>query len=197
MFILGLTGSIGMGKTTVAGMFRSLGVPVHDADATVHLLMQPGGQAVALVNQVFPGVVVEGAIDRQVLGKLVFGNPQALAQLEQIIHPLVRQAENRYLAIAARQRKKLIVLDIPLLFETNGEIRCDATVVVTAPGKIQQQRVLARPDMTAEKFKSIMQQQMPDIEKQQMADYIIQTGQGRRQSLRSVTKIVKVCQRLG
>lgn len=183
MIILGLTGSIGIGKSTAAAMLRRRGVPVHDSDATVHRLFRPGGAAVAPIAQAFPGVVVDGAVDRRALGARVFGQPTELRRLEAIVHPLVRQAENRFLAIQARARRPLVVLDIPLLFETGGQFRCDAVAVVSATAFLQRQRVLRRPGMTAARLADILRQQTPDRLKRRWADAVIPTGLGRRLSL--------------
>jgi dephospho-CoA kinase len=190
MKILGLTGSIGMGKSTAAAMLRRMGVPVHDADATVHALFAPGGAAVAPVEAAFPGVVGEGRVDRAELGRRVFGDPVALARLEAIVHPLVRAAEREFLARQRRRRAALVVLDVPLLFETGGERRCDRVVVVSCPAFLQAQRVLARPGMTAAKFRAILAKQMPDAQKRRRADFVVQTGLGRRQALRRLSAIV-------
>jgi dephospho-CoA kinase len=178
MKILGLTGSIGMGKSTAARMLRRMGLPVHDADAVVHRLLAKGGAAIPAIAAVFPGVVVDGAVDRRALGAVVFGNPPALRRLEAILHPLVRQAERRFLQRQRRQRAALVVLDVPLLLETGGQRRCDAVLVVTAPAFLQAQRVLRRPGMTAERLAAVRAQQMPDAEKIRRADYVIPTGCG-------------------
>ncbi len=207
MYILGLTGSIGMGKTTAAAAFRRLGVPVHDADATVHRLMGPeprntgrdtGGSAVAAIAEQFPDCVVDGAVDRQGLGAKVFGDSLsgggALKTLEGILHPLVRAEEQRFLKKSALHGAPLVVLDIPLLFETGAQERCDAVAVVSAPDFVQRQRVMARPGMTAEKMASILSHQMPDAEKRGRADFVIQTGQGRADALRTIREIVRLVQ---
>ncbi len=154
MRILGLTGSIGMGKSTAAAMLRALGLPVHDADATVHQLLGRGGKAVAAVDAAFPGVVVAGAVDRKALGAKVFGQPAQLKKLEAILHPLVRREEQRFLQDCREKRHDVVVLDIPLLFETGGEKRCDGVVVVTAPQFLQTQRVMKRPGMTMARFRA-------------------------------------------
>lgn len=180
MRILGLTGSIGMGKSTAAAMFRRDGIAVHDADAAVHDLMRRGGAAVPAVAKAFPEALRDGAVDRKVLGALVFGKPEALRRLEAILHPLVRRRMRRFLQQAGRRGDKLVVLDIPLLFETGGERFCDAVAVVSAPRLIQRQRVLARPGMTPEKFAAILAAQMPDREKRRRADWVVPTGLGRR-----------------
>ncbi len=176
MKILGLTGSIGMGKSTVAAMFRDLGVPVFDADAAVHALYQQGGAAVAPVAAAFPGAIVDGAVDRQKLGAAVFGQPEAIKRLEAIVHPLVSAVRNDFLAAARARGDALLVFDIPLLFETGGEARCDATAVVSAPAAAQRARVLARPGMTEDKFAAILAKQMPDADKRARATYVIPTG---------------------
>lgn len=190
MVILGLTGSIGMGKSTAAGMFRWLGVPVHDADATNHRLMAPGGAAFDRVAEIFPEVIRDGRIDRQMLGKIVFGDGRALERLEAILHPLIRAAEIRFLRAQQMLGRKLVVLDIPLLYETGGEKRCDLVAVVSAPGFVQRQRVLVRQGMTDEKFSAILSKQMPDIEKRKRADYIIPTGLGRAVTFQYIQGIV-------
>lgn len=189
--VLGLSGSIGMGKSTAARMLRRQGVPVHDADAVVHGLLKPGGAAVAPIEAAFGGVVREGAVDRQALGARVFGDADALRRLEAILHPLVQQAERRFLWQAARRRVPVAVLDIPLLFETGGDRRVDATVVVTAPLFVQRARVLARPGMTAEKFAGILARQMPDREKRRRADFMVLTGDGRWHTRKELTRIVR------
>lgn len=190
MKILGLTGSIGMGKSTAAAMLRRMGVPVHDADATVHRLFAPGGAAVGPVGAAFPGMVVDGAVDRAALGRRVFGDPAALKRLEAIVHPLVRAAERAFLERHARRGTRLVALDIPLLFETGGERRCDKVAVVTCPAFLQAQRVLRRPGMTRDKLAAIRRQQMPDHDKRQRADFIIPTGIGRAAALRRLRAAV-------
>lgn len=186
MMVLGLTGSIGMGKSTAARQLRRLGFAVHDADAAVHALLAPGGAAVPAIDAAFPGVVKNGAVDRAALGAVVFNDPAALRRLEKIIHPLVRRAEHRFLARARRQRRRLVVLDIPLLFETGGETRCDAVAVVSAPSAVQARRVLARPGMTSERLASIRRSQMADRDKCRRADFVIPTGHGHRPALRAL-----------
>lgn len=189
MIILGLTGSIGMGKSTAARQLRRLGFPVHDADAVVHRLLARGGVAVTAIAAAFPGVVRDGAVDRRALGARVFGDPVSLRRLEAILHPLVRQAEHAFLARARRQRRRLVVLDIPLLFETGGQARCDAVAVVSAPPFVQARRVLARPGMTAERLEAIRRSQMADVDKRRRADVIIPTGLGYRPALRALVKV--------
>ena len=178
MVIVGLTGSIGMGKSTAAKMLREMGVPVYDADAAVHALQAPGGAALPGIEAAFPGVVKAGVLDRQALGARVFGNKAALRQLEAIVHPLVGRRQKAFLRRAALAGEKLVVLDIPLLFEGLGERRVDATLVVSAPAFLQRRRVMARPGMTAEKLDGILRQQVPDALKRRKASMIIPTGLG-------------------
>ena len=173
-FVLGLTGSIGMGKSATAEIFRRLGVPVHDADAAVHRLYR--GRAAPLVEKAFPGTVIDGAVDRGRLGAAVLGDPARMRELEAIVHPLVREEEEAFLERAALAA--IAVLDIPLLFETGGEARCDAALVVTAPASVQRERVLARPGMSEEKFQSILSKQMPDAEKRARAHFLVDTSRG-------------------
>ena len=191
MLVLGLTGSIGMGKSTAAAMFRRLGVPVHDADAAVHALFQAGGLAVAPISRRFPAAVVAGAVDRERLGKIVFGDAAALRDLEAIVHPLVRRERDRFLALHRRARRRAAVLDVPLLFETGGDGICDYVLVVSAPSFLQRQRVLTRPGMTAGRLSSILQKQMPDREKRRRADYVLPTGLGRAATVRAIKKILR------
>ncbi len=195
MVIVGLTGSIGMGKSAAAADFRRLCVPVHDADGAVHRLLDKDGEAVGAIRAAFPGVVKKGAVDREALARTVFGDPDALSALETMLHPLVRRLEDRFLRTAAMQGYSLVVLDIPLLFETGGESRCDAVVVTTAPRFLQVRRVLARPGMTAERLEQILSCQIPDAEKRRRADFIIANGLGRAFSLRAIEKIVKATSR--
>jgi dephospho-CoA kinase len=203
MIVLGLTGSIGMGKSTAAAMLRQLGVPVHDADAAVHRLLGPGGAAVSRVAAAFPGSETVDArtgkqrIDRAALGRLVFADPAALRRLEAILHPLVRQDERRFLRRMAARHRPLVVVDIPLLFESGGDRRCDATLVVTAPPRVQRARVMARPGMTEERFATILAKQMPDAEKRRRADFIVPTGLGRNATLRRLREIVRLLERRG
>ena len=192
MVILGLTGSIGMGKSTAANAFRSFGVPVHDADRAVHRLMEPGGAAVKAVLAAFPEAEINGVIDRQVLGNSVYTDDSKLKQLEKILHPLVRKQTRQFLSQAARARKELVVLDIPLLFETGGEARCDAIVVVSAPASVQKRRVMARTGMTEDKLATILSHQMSDKKKRTKADFIVETGLSRAHSLRQIAEIVKI-----
>jgi dephospho-CoA kinase len=190
MIVLGLTGSIGMGKSTALAALRRAGLPVHDADAAVHRLMEKGGEAVAAVEAVFPGAVRGGAVDRRELGRRVFGDAAALARLEAILHPLVRREEQRFLARCRRARAAMAVLDIPLLFETGAERACAATAVLSAPRFIQRARALARPGMTPARFAAIEARQMPDGEKRRRADRIVPTGLGRRESARALLRLV-------
>ncbi len=192
MIILGLTGSIGMGKTTAAAAFRSLGVPVYDADQNIHKLMEPGGEAVTAVLAAFPDVEKGGVIDRQILGGLVFRDDLKLKQLEKILHPLVGKKKEAFLTAAAQRGEKLVVLDIPLLLETGGEKQCDGVIVVSAPAAVQKKRIMARPGMTMARFQSILEKQMPDQEKRKKADFVVQTGQGKSHSLREIDNIVRV-----
>ena len=176
MLVLGLTGSIGMGKSTTLGFFRAAGVPVHDADAAVHRLY--AGAAVAPVEAAFPGTSVDGVIDRTRLAARVLGDPAALRQLEAIVHPLVRAEERAFLAAARKTAAPLVVLDIPLLFETGAENRVDVVLVVSAPAEAQRARVLGRPGMTEEKFASILAKQVPDAEKRRRAHFLVDTSRG-------------------
>ncbi|AMJ62166.1 dephospho-CoA kinase [Bosea sp. PAMC 26642] len=187
-FLLGLTGSIGMGKSTTSAMFRACGVPLHDADAAVHGLYR--GRAVAPIAAVFPGVVRDGAIDRATLSAAVLGKPEALHALEAIIHPLVREEEQTFLADCRLAGAALAVLDVPLLLETGGETRCDAVLVVTAPAAVQRERVLARPEMTVEKFEAILARQMPDAEKRRRAHFLVDSGGGLMAARRQVGSIL-------
>jgi dephospho-CoA kinase len=176
MFLLGLTGSLGMGKSTTARFFAEEGVPVHDADAVVHRLYE--GEAVALIEAAFPGTTAGGAVDRAKLGARVLNDAAALKRLEDIVHPLVQEAERRLLAQARERGEKVAVLDIPLLFETGGDQRVDAVVVVSAPEEVQRSRVLERPGMTIEKLEAILAKQMPDAEKRRRADFVVDTSLG-------------------
>jgi dephospho-CoA kinase len=189
MKVLGLTGSIGMGKTTAALLLRQLGVPVHDADAAVHRLLGKGGAAVPAVAAEFPGVVRDGAVDRPALGARVFGDPEAMRRLERILHPLVRQDSARFL--------KAAVLDVPLLFEVGRDRDCDATLVVSAPPFVQRARVLARPGMTERRFGEVLARQMPDAQKRRRADFVVPTGLGRRLTLRRLRRVLKDLRRSG
>src|SRR5438093_10372271 len=176
MFILGLTGSLGMGKSTTARFFAEEGVPVHDADAVVHRLYD--GEAAAAIEAAFPDTTAGGKVDRTKLAARVLGDSAALKRLEAIVHPLVQADERRLLAEAEQRGEKVAVLDIPLLFETGGDRRVDAVVVVSAPPEVQRTRVLERPGMTMEKLEAILAKQMPDAEKRARADFVVDTAQG-------------------
>lgn len=192
MFILGLTGSIGMGKTATAKMFAEEGVPVQDADAAVHALYE--GKATPLIEAAFPGTTADGKVDRVKLGTMVIGKPEAMAKLEKIVHPLVAQERDGFLADAEKSGADIVVLDIPLLYETGSDINCDAVVVVSAPAEVQRARVLARPGMTEERFAAILAKQMPDADKRARADFIVDTSRGfdaARQRVREILAEVR------
>jgi dephospho-CoA kinase len=192
MIVLGLTGSIGMGKSTAAALLRRLGVPVHDADASVHRLLGRNGAAVQRVAAAFPGTGSADGIDRAALGRRVFDDKAALRRLEQILHPLVRAESDRFLRRMAARRVPLAVLDIPLLFESGGPRRWDAVIVVSAPEFVQRARVLARPGMSESRLAAILAKQMPDREKRRRADFVVPTGLGRRLTLRRLAEIVRL-----
>jgi dephospho-CoA kinase len=187
-FILGLTGSIGMGKSAVAAMFRGAGVPVFDADAAVHELQGPGGAVVRGIEAEFPGTTGAAGVDRAKLGAAVFSDPEALKRLEAIVHPAVGAMRARFLADNAEQ--PLIVFDIPLLYEKGSEKSVDAVVVVSAPAEVQRQRVLARPGMNEEKFAQILALQVPDADKRARADYVIDTGTSLAETRHAVAALV-------
>lgn len=195
MVVLGLTGSIGMGKSTAARAFVKMGAALWDADEAVHRALGPGGAAVNAVIAAFPSTrrdTPDGpSVDRRALGQIVFKNEAALRRLEAIVHPLVRREQRAFLAAARRSRKKLVVLDIPLLFESSNRTRIDASVVVSAAMRIQRTRVMKRAGMTAAKFDGILRQQLTDGEKRRRADFVVPTGLGKRDSLRAVHRIVK------
>jgi dephospho-CoA kinase len=197
MFVLGLTGSIGMGKSTTAKMFAEEGVPVHDADAAVHRLYE--GEAVAPIESAFPGTTAGGKVNREKLGQRVLGDELAMKRLEHIVHPLVRQAEERFLNEAQEKGAKVALLDIPLLYETAGDKRCDAVVVVSAPADIQRVRAFQRPGMSEDKFAAILAKQTPDTEKRRRADFVVDTSKGlepARVQVRDILQaIVKMPQR--
>ncbi len=190
MLILGLTGSIAMGKSTAAAMFRRLGVPVYDADAAVHRLLARGGAAVGAVDRAFPGVVADGAVDRPKLGVRVFGDATALRRLEGILHPLVAEERRRFLRAAARQGRAVVVLDIPLLFETAGERWCDVVCVVSAPRFLQVARLLRRPNMDRARIAAVACRQMPDAQKRRRADFVVPSGLGRAVTFAALRRIV-------
>jgi len=190
MKVIGLTGSIGMGKTTAANFFRLRRVPVYDADAAVHKLSAKGGRAVPAIAKAFPGAVVDGAVDRGALGAMVFRNDAALKKLEAILHPLVAQERRAFLRRCRARREKVAVLDIPLLFETGSETDADTIVVVSAPSFLQTARVMRRPGMTRDKLKGILARQMPDSEKKRRADLVIPTGTGKRAALEKIDRLL-------
>ena len=191
MIVLGLTGSIGMGKTTAAVTLRRLGVPLFDADRVVHRLLAAGGAAVEPVAASFDGVrSVKGGIDRSLLGQRVFGDREALSRLERILHPMVEGCEKRFVNFARAQREPIVVLDIPLLFESGSERRCDYVIVVSAPRLVQRQRVMRRPGMTQGRLAAILRNQMPDREKRRRSDFVVPTGLNRRVSLRRLRAIL-------
>jgi len=190
--VLGLTGSIGMGKSTAAGMLRRLGAPVHDADAAVHWLLAQGGGAVPEIAAAFPDVVENDAVDRKKLGQRVFDDPLALRRLEAILHPKVRREAHRFIQRQRRRGSPLVVLDIPLLYETRGDRLCDVVAVVSAPRFVQEARVLRRPGMTRARLERIRAQQLPDAEKRRRADFVVETGLGRLRTLRTLARIVKM-----
>lgn len=188
--VIGITGSIGMGKSAAAAALREMGLPVHDADAAVHALLGPGGAAVAAVGAAFPEALAGDHIDRAALGRLVFADPEQKKVLESILHPIVIAASRRFVKEKAAEGHDVIVLDIPLLYETGGEERVDIVICVTAPPEVQRARVLARPGMTAERFARILQGQMPDAEKRQRADYVLETDKGFDDMRAQLKKIV-------
>jgi dephospho-CoA kinase len=197
MFIIGLTGSIAMGKSTTARLFAEEGVPVHDADAAVHKLYE--GEAAALIEATFPGATANGKVNRAALGQRVVGDQEALKRLEAIVHPLVRQAGDKFLKDAEAAGSKVVVLDIPLLFETGGEKRVDAVVVVSTSPELQRERVLARGTMDEAKLDAIIAKQMPDAEKRKRADFVVDTSHGlepvRAQIKHILAEAVKMPQR--
>lgn len=189
MIVLGLTGSIGMGKSTTAQLFIDEGVPVHDADSAVHRLY--AGEAAPIVEAAFPGTVIDGVVDRERLAEAVVGNPEAIKRLEALVHPLVREDSERFLQQHQRNGTPVVVLDIPLLFEKGGRERIDKIIVVTAPAQVQRERVLTRPGMTEKKFENILALQMPDAEKQKRADFIIDTSRGIEPAREDVRNILR------
>lgn len=188
MIVIGLTGSIGMGKSTTARFFREAGVPVHDSDEAVHRLY--AGKAAPLIEAAFPGTVKDAVVDRALLGSRILGDAAALKTVERIVHPLVRADADAFLAEHRAAGRKLVVLDIPLLFETGGEGRVDRIVVVSAPADIQRERVLARPGMSVEKFEAILAKQVPDAEKRKRADFVVDSGGGLEAARAAVEAIV-------
>jgi dephospho-CoA kinase len=192
VILIGLTGSIGMGKSTTAAMFRELGVPVYDADAAVHDLYDVGGAAVGPVGEAFPGVVRDGRVDREALRQAVLGKPDELKRLNAIVHPLVGRDRSGFFEAAQARGADMVVLDIPLLFETGGHANVDAVVVVSAPAEMQRERVLARPGMTPERLDAILAQQMADAEKRARAHFVVDTGRGLEPAREQVRHIVEV-----
>ena len=176
MIVLGLTGSIGMGKSTTATLFAEAGVPVYDADATVHMLYE--GEAVPAIEAAFPGTTADGKVDRNMLSARVVHDPAAIKRLEQIVHPMLGASRQKFLDDAERSGAAVAVVDVPLLFETGGEKRVDAVVVVTTTPELQRQRILARDNMTSEKLDAILARQLPDAEKRRRADFVVDTSDG-------------------
>ena len=189
MIVIGLTGSIGMGKSTTAELFAEAGLPVHSADAAVHELYR--GKAAPAIEAAFPGSVRDGVVDRGLLAERVLGDEAALKRLEAIVHPLVREAEQTFLKDAEAKGAPAAILDIPLLFETGGEGRCNVVVVVSAPGKVQRERVLARPGMSEAKFQAILAKQTPDAEKRARADHVVETSRGIEDARRQVRAVLE------
>lgn len=197
MIIVGLTGSIGMGKSTTSTMFQTEGVPVYDSDAAVHALYALGGAAVAPVEAAFPGVVVDGAIDRARLSAAVVGDAEALQKLEAIVHPLVGAHRIGFFEDAQAAGHDIVVLDVPLLYETGGDKKVHKVVVVSAPAAVQRARVLARPEMMEAKFEAILARQMPDAEKRTRADFVIETGQGLEHAHQQVRAVLTALRQPG
>lgn len=191
MLIVGLTGSIGMGKSETTRMFREEGVPVYDADAAVHQVYAKGGAAVQALEEAFPGVTRDGAVDRELLGKRILGDDEAVKKVGQIVYPKIGEIQREFMADAKAADEPLVVLDIPLLFETSGGANVDKIVVVSAPADMQRKRVLARAEMTEEKFEAILRRQMPDSEKREKADFIVDTGKGLEHAHARVREIIK------
>jgi dephospho-CoA kinase len=189
-YLVGLTGSIGMGKSETAKMFAKLGIPVYDSDAAVHRLYEAGGAAVPVIAQAFPGTVKEGKVDRAQLSKTLAADPEGFEKLEALVHPLVGAEQRKFLDQAARDGAEMVVLDIPLLFETGGHMRMDAVVVVSAPHHIQRERVLARPGMTPDRLDQILSRQTPDAEKRAKAHFVVETDKGLDRAFEDVKKVV-------
>lgn len=192
--IIGLTGSIGMGKTTASNMLYRRGLPVCDSDLLVHGMLARGGAAVSSVGATFDGVIKNGAVDRAALGKTVFGDVGALKQLEEIIHPLVRIKQAQFIKTCRRQNRVAAILDVPLLYEVETDRICDYTIVVSAPEFIQKQRVMARAGMTSARFTETLARQIPDTEKRKRADFVVPTGLNKRHTLNQLCKIIKMLQ---
>ncbi|WP_394706287.1 dephospho-CoA kinase [Breoghania sp.] len=195
MIVVGLTGSIGMGKSTTGRLFAEAGIPVYDADECVHRLYS--GKAAPLIEDAFPGTVKDGTVDRNELARHVMGKPEALARLEAIIHPLVREMRETFLAQARQNRAHIAILDVPLLFETGSETHVDAVVLVTTSPEIQRERVLKRPDMTPEKLDAILERQMPDAEKRLRSHFLVETGKGVDLARRRVAAILRAMAAIG
>jgi dephospho-CoA kinase len=192
MIVLGVTGSIGMGKTWAADVLRRFGIPVHDSDAEVHRLLSEDRAAIAAVESAFPGVTRNGEVDRGEMARRVFGDEAALSRLESILHPRVKATASRFLQRARRDRRPIVALDVPLLFETGGHMRCDAVIVVSAPRFVQIARVLHRTGMTPARLAAILARQTPDDLKQRLADFVVPTGLDRRTSLQALGRIITV-----
>jgi dephospho-CoA kinase len=190
MRVIGLTGGIGMGKSTVAGIFAKHGIPAFNADDAVHRLQAPHGRAIPAIAAAFPGTVTNGVLNRAALRNLVLANPAALRRLEKIMHPLVGQAEQKFRAAATRRQRRAILLDIPLLFENNGEQRMDVTLTVSCPRDVQIRRVLRRGTMSAEQIAAIIAKQMPDAQKRGRADHVIRTGLSRFHTHQTVSRLI-------
>ncbi len=193
-FVLCLTGSLGMGKSRTASFFAEAGVPVHDSDAAVHALYE--GEAVPLIEHAFPGATSNGKVDRAKLAAMVLGDAKAIAHLEAIVHPLVGKVRDKFLADARARGAPVVVLDVPLLYETGGERGCDAVVVVSAPPEVQRQRALERPGMTEEKFAALLAKQMPDAEKRRRADFIVDSSQSFDHARAQVRDILQAVARM-
>ena len=191
MIVLGVTGSIAMGKSTVSTMLSHLNNPLHDADKTVHGLMSVNGKAYHEIAKSFPGAIRINGVDRRKLGQEVFGNPEKLKQLENILHPLVREARNQFVKQQSRDRSRLVILDVPLLYETGGDKDCDKVLVASAPYFIQKQRALARHGMTQKKFHDILKRQLSDREKRRRADFIVPTGLGKAHTYRALKRLIR------
>ena len=194
MVVIGLTGSLGMGKSTALRFFAEAGVPVYDADEAVHRLY--AGEAAAPIEAAFPGTTGEGGVDRARLAQAVLGDPAALSRLEAIVHPLVRREEQRFVEAAHKAGARVAVLDIPLLFETGGDARVDAVVVVSAPPEMQRARAFDRPGMTEEKFRALLAKQMPDEEKRRRADFVVDSSQGHDYARTQVHAILRAAETL-
>ena len=190
MLIIGITGSIAMGKSTAASMLSKLNIPIHDADKTVHHLFLKSGGAYNSIAEVFPEAVDKNGVDRMKLGREVFANPDRLALLESIVHPLVSSARNKFIQGHRRRKSKLVILDVPLLYETGGEKGCDKVMVVSAPVFLQKQRALSRPNMSLKKFSDILSHQIPNREKCKRADYVIPTGLGKAYTYSVLKRII-------